>query len=447
LDRSPGRRKLLGFGIALFIVQGLISTWMFPAWKKNYSTGNTGIAQGLSVDQLLASVSGLRQMVAGILWVRSDTYFHEGQFDAILPLIRLITWLDPKQLEVYSTGGWHIAYNFTDEQNRSDRRYIPLALRLLEEGVQQNKETFRLYHESGWLYHHKIDDDYGKAVEWFKQSVSKPDVLPALRNVLVSAYQKNGQLMESLEWLAFLEQDNQKRFEKTQDPGDRQQFDTVGGNLNNLLVRMASRGVFARAANAYGQYPYDTRNPVDLKFSVQIEVLQPKVIRVSGSWGIPTTGARIRCTLRDNDWALEWEPAPGLDFDIDKDRTYMLDSLYTQNGQFDRKIDMSRNPTMYPFKADTYLIEFFYSARNTPAHIQDKIGWDGEGMTDARYYIFDEKRKSNVLYAAFEIPRDMIFKRGNYKFDARIQSPGYKPITTREQSDIMDRVERGSLRN
>jgi hypothetical protein len=80
-------------------------------------------------------VSGFRQVISGLLWVRADSFFHQGNYDAILPLIRIITWLDPNFLDVYSTGAWHIMYNFTDEQQRSDRRYIPLGLALLDEGL------------------------------------------------------------------------------------------------------------------------------------------------------------------------------------------------------------------------------------------------------------------------------------------------------------------------
>lgn len=440
-------KKVVLILIALFVVQGLISRAMFPTWQKEYSAGkgNVGIAQGLSADQLLASVSGLRQMVAGLLWVQSDTYFHEGQFDAILPLIRLITWLDPKQLEVYITGSWHIAYNFTDEQNRSDRRYIPLALALLDEGVKYNPDTYHLYHQTGWIYYHKIDDEYPEAVRWFERSVQMPDVLPALRSILANAYLKNGQLDEAVAWYRKLELEALEKvsqYKEGEDMGyDRIFADVYANNVNNNLIRMASRGVFARRDGVYDKYPYDTHNPVDLNFSVKIEVLQPKVLRISGTWGIPSTGARIRCVLRDADYVLAWKPAPqGLDFDIDRDKTYMQDQLYTQNRQFDRKIDMSRNPTMYPFKSDNYKIEFYFSPRSAPAHIQDKIGWDGEGMTDKRYYRTDLKDGYSVLFASFDIPRDMILRKGEYKHEAAIRSDGYVEIVPREHSDILERI-------
>ncbi|MBL1149108.1 MAG: tetratricopeptide repeat protein [Armatimonadetes bacterium] len=439
------RTLLLGILTALLVAQGVLSQkFIFPQWKRDYSTGNLGIAEGLTPDQLLASLSGLRTLVAGILWVKTDEYFHNGQFDAVVPLVRLVTWLDPRQEEVYATGAWHIAYNFTDEQNRSDRRYIPLALRLLQEGVQYNQNHYRLFHETGWLYYHKIDDDYDKAVKWFEQSVSKPGVLKYLRSILASAYQRDGRIEDALVWYAKLEKDAADEFAVTKDPTTRILKDTQEKNLNNHLIRMTSRGYFGKKAGVYDKYPYDTHNPVNLNFTFKVEVVDKKVIRVTGTWGIPTTGARVRCVLRDADYNLKWEPAPGLDFDIDRNRTFMLDPLYTQNGRFDRRIDMSRNPTMYGFKSDEYVLEFYFSPRSAPPHIQDKIGWNGEGMTD-RQFIDDKVRPGQrVLFTSVKLTRDQILRRGEYRDGYVYRSPGYKEVTTLEESDV---IFRGSMRN
>ncbi|RMG26753.1 MAG: hypothetical protein D6724_01135 [Armatimonadetes bacterium] len=433
--KKPPAKLLIALAV-LFVVQAFVSqSLLFPTWKKNYSTGELRIDRGLNADQLLASLAGLREMVAGILWVQTDQYFDTGQFDAVLPLIRLVTWLNPRQVEVYSTGAWHIAYNFTDEQNRSDRRYIPIALRLLEEGVQNNPNTYEMYFEVGWLYYHKIDDDYWQAVHWFEQSVEKKDILPARKGILFKAYEKNGQLDDSVSWLWKLQQEAEEQYARDGDNLSRVRRDTNERNLNNQLIRMTQRGVFGRRAGVYDQWPYDTHNPVDLNFTFSIRVIEPKVLRVTGTWGIPTTGARVRMQLFDEDYDLKWEPAPDLNFDRDKDRTFMQDELYTQNGRFDRKIDMSRNPNMYPFRAEKYKVVFSYNPRSAPAHIQDKIGWDGEGMTDQRYLKVSERYKNTdgkpgvrILYAEVELTRDQILMRGEYANGYVYNSPGYVPV-------------------
>lgn len=430
--------------LALFVAQGLVSRAMFPTWKEQYSSHNVAVTPGLSIDQLLASVAGLREMVAGVLWVQSDEFFHTGQFDAILPVIRLVTWLNPRQLEVYSTGAWHIGYNFTDEQNRSDRRYIPLALRLLQDGVDNNPNTYELYHDYGWMYFNKIEDDYDKAVHWFQKSVEQPDVLPALRSILASAYLKTGDRHKALDYYWFLQQDFQKRYDATKDQSLWNIKDTQENNLNNTLVRMAARGNFAREAGVYGQLPYDTKNPIDLNFTAKIEVLEPKVIRVKGTWGIPATGARIRMVIRDQDYNLAWVPAPELDFERDKPYTFMLDPLYTQDGRFDRKIDMSRNPTMYPFNSEKYYVEFYFNPRNAPPHIQDRIGWDGEGMTDKRYISETERPGVRVLMARFEMTKDQFLLRGDYSGGFVFKTPGYREIAGKYDQDII--IKQPSLR-
>src|SRR5882724_4467823 len=89
---------------------------------------NTGAAiGGLNNEFMLLPLLGFREAAAGLLWVRCDEFFHSGDYDAILPLVRLITWLDPHADNVYITGAWHLDYNFTDSTERSDRRYIAPA--------------------------------------------------------------------------------------------------------------------------------------------------------------------------------------------------------------------------------------------------------------------------------------------------------------------------------
>ena len=427
---------LLGAIAVLFIGQGLVSRAMFAPWVKNYSSHNVGVAPGLSIDQLLASVAGLREMVAGILWVQSDEYFHTGQFDAILPVIRLVTWLDPRQIEVYSTGAWHIGYNFTDEQNRSDRRYIPLALRLLEEGVQNNPNTYELFYDTGYMYWHKIDDEYPLAVDWFKQAIAKPDIetIPAIKSILASAYQRNGQIDEALDYYWKMQQEWQAAFDRTKDPQMRSSKDTQERNVDNMIIRMASRGYFAKKDGVYDKYPYETKNPIDLNFSMKLTTVDPKVVQVTGTWGIPVTGARIRMVIRDADYNLAWKPADNLDYEIDKGKTHMQELLYTQNGRFNQKIDMARNPTMYPFESDEVMVEFYFNPRSAPPHIQDRIGWNGEGMTDKQYLNTEARPGTRILLAQFKIKRQDILTRG-----FSLSSPGYKESGPTSEDVIIQR--------
>ena len=174
---KSGSKFLILLLALLSIGQGWIQRRnIFPLWTKNYSLKDHGAFHGLSPDQILVALAGFRELLGGILWVKADAFFHEGNFDAVVPLIRLVSWLDPHNIDVFSVGMWHIGYNFTDQEHRSDRRYLPCALALGEEGAIKNPHTYEMFFELGWMWHHKIDDDYPQAVKWMEEANHRPDI-------------------------------------------------------------------------------------------------------------------------------------------------------------------------------------------------------------------------------------------------------------------------------
>jgi len=188
VNKKGFRTRLIALACILGCFQAGWSTFrVYPTWKEDYSPVKGGrdlVSGSLSADQMLFALAGFRELIAGILWVRADSFFETGNYDAILPIIRLVTFLDPHQIDVYATGMWHIGYNFTDEDQRSDRRYLPSALALGAEGAKQNDTTYELFFEESWLWYHKIDDDYPKAVKWMDEAYKRPDMLPAWKNLL-----------------------------------------------------------------------------------------------------------------------------------------------------------------------------------------------------------------------------------------------------------------------
>src|SRR5450432_4284873 len=195
---------ILVFLAACVVVQAVLqSVVIFPNWKKNYGSHGRSLVGGggIAPDQMLFVLAGFRELIAGILWVRADAFFDSGNYDAILPIIRLVTLLDPNEIDVYATGMWHIGYNFTDEEQRSDRRYIPSALALGKEGARNNPDTYELFFETGWMWYHKVQDDFPKAVDWFEQAQQHDDIQPARRNLLIWAYQRAGQQDKALDLL------------------------------------------------------------------------------------------------------------------------------------------------------------------------------------------------------------------------------------------------------
>jgi hypothetical protein len=102
-----------------------------------------------------------------------------------------------------------------------------------------------------------------------------------------------------------------------------------------------------------------------------------------------------------------------MSFEPPRDQTYMMDSLFVRNQRFDKTIDMSRDPTMYPFTKDNYILEFYYNPRSAPHHIQDKFGWNGEGMTDrtASNIRTDIRPGQRVFYYSIPFTRDELLLR------------------------------------
>jgi len=407
-------------------------------WIKNYGpSGKQGAFVMSQVDptQILVQLFGFREFLAGILWVRADGFFDDGNYDAVLPIIRLCTLLDPKEVDIYATGMWHIAYNFTDDEQRSDRRYVASALALGKEGAAQNNNTYELFFETGWIWYHKIDDDYPQAVKWFKEAAARDDIIPARRHLLAHAYEKNDQIKEALDLYDQLLKEAETNYAKDKSFYNLQERDTVENNMDNLIVRMVQRGWLAQKRGDYDKGEYDTKPPFDVGFSARVTVDDPKVLHFVGTWNVLPVGTRIRVILRDENYPgakpaeLDWDARTSVDLEPSKTNTYMQDQLYVKNRRFDRRCDLSKDVTMYPFnsRSQRYTIEFYWNPRSAPAHMQDKFGWNGEGMADANFLNTNVRPGQRVIYTTLTLTRDQIFRRGEWANKVPIvQTANYK---------------------
>jgi len=166
------------------------------------------VSGSLNGEFLLLPLLGFREAAAGLLWVRCDEFFHSGDYDAILPLVRLITWLDPHADNVYVTGAWHLAYNFTDSNERSDRRYIIPAQELLKEGIRNNPRIPDIKFELGWQNYDKVKN-YQAAEAAFKDAIDTPiwkgsDDYPyscplKTLHILAHTYVKQGRIPDAID--------------------------------------------------------------------------------------------------------------------------------------------------------------------------------------------------------------------------------------------------------
>lgn len=422
---------------ALIVGQGILQrAVIFPIWQQNYSVEAGGeISAELSPMQILLQLFGFREFLAGILWVRADGFFDEGNYDAILPIIKICTTLDPKQIDIYSVGMWHIGYNFTDEDNRSDRRYLPSALALGKQGARANPDTYELFFETGWTWYHKIQDDPWQAVKWFQEARRRSDMMQARKNLLAPAYQRNGQILDALNTYFSLFDEANKTLAKGDDEfGAQQMHDTIENNMDTMIVRMAQRGFFAeqRHDGSFEKGDYDPNPPFNTGFSCRVSVTAARILHFEGTWNVVPVGTRIRVVLRDADYPgakiaeLDWDASTDVNFEPPRDRTFMQDELYVKDQRFNHDVDMSKDPTMYPCVSKDYLLEFYYSPRMAPPHIQDKFSWNGEGMKDANFS--NTKVRGPMSFSYMPIP--MTTERNHAPGEVEINSPGQRVMYT-----------------
>ncbi len=421
-SESLSRRRFL----LPFAVVGLIGTMVMQAKidplakerrKDEVNLGST--ASGLNNEFLILPLLGFREAAAGLLWVRCDEFFHSGDYDAILPLVRLITWLDPHADNIFITGAWHLAYNFTDSSERSDRRYIAPSQALLKEGVAKNPDISDIRFELGWQNYDKIKDFQTAADAFTLALQTKPnpknEEFPygaplKVWHILAHTYEKMGRIPEAVAtWNKALER-SEAQLKKT--PGDFSLKSMRAAEMHNRdqnLTRYKDRYVLGKAAHSAinaSEFPMVMRPPEDtgaprpwnLSFAPEVIVTRPKVFKVKGQANM-ADGGRVDVRLTDWDY-VERPLAAGkmLDrFDVDQSVTIMQDMVSVRKNHFEREIDMSKDPKMYSFSTDAYKLTLTFNSRTTAPHVQDRFGFSGEGVTtDHPAYLYDDKRPQQM---------------------------------------------------
>ncbi len=359
-------------------------------------------AEQLPIEFALGAATGLREAVAGMLWVRTDEYFDEGNYDAIPPMIRIITWLDPHNTDVYETGAWHMDYNFTDEQNRSDRRYIPFSVALLEEGIANNPNDSGLYSDLAQTHLVRKMGDEESAITWFQKgqqlASTEPDTwdVTSVGHGLAHALTAAGRTDEAIaEWKYVVAQHQARVAKDPKDYIDTLMLRVAQKNLQETVLRKKWRAIM-------------TKPPVDAQFDATISRVSPMYFVVTGTMQLPQSqkfvletgehqwapadGDRVEIRLQDYDYHVPATKAFTLNYDVGKGTTIMQDSASVHNGTFRKSINMSTDSTgsqpMYPFKADKYLLTVWTnptSELDIPIPVGDRVGYLGEGMTDKKY--------------------------------------------------------------
>ena len=422
---SSKRAAIVVVALILLVPVVLLQSWIDPRRHK-FEPAITNMDQGvqqLPIEFALGAVLGFREAVASMLWVRTDEFFDEGNYDAIVPMVRIITWLDPHNLDVYETGAWHMDYNFTDSEQRSDRRYIPFSLSLLKEGIANNPDVPDLYSELAFTHYVRKIEDYPAAVEWYSKAQNLTETDPDTGKVvpipwdpvtvghgLAHAYEMEGDYKDAIAtWQLCVQKSKQAYEADPKNAMQQQDYSTSVKNLQEDILRAKWRAV------------QDTP-PWDVHLNAELIRIAPMVFVIQGTaniigatafdlktgdhtglpnatapkpgehtWG-PIDGARIEYRLEDAGYVMPQATSFSLNLALPKNLTIMQDSVTIQQGKFHRQIDMSKDHTgdeaMYSFTAPKYTFTCWFNTGDVmdcPPNVTDRFDWAGQGMTDRKY--------------------------------------------------------------
>jgi tetratricopeptide (TPR) repeat protein len=124
---------------------------------------------------------GYNGLLADIYWTRAVQYFgsrhHDGvsSYNLLAPLLEITTTLDPHLLVAYQFGASFLAPKPPMGAGQSER-----AIQLMEYGIKNNPNDWRLYYNLGFVYYTELRD-YGKASDAFARGSRVPDAHPFLK--------------------------------------------------------------------------------------------------------------------------------------------------------------------------------------------------------------------------------------------------------------------------
>jgi hypothetical protein len=131
----------------------------------------------------------IRGLLADFLWLRVDEYVHhrrimEGEInaaddEAILPLVRLITWLNPHYVDAYALGAQWLAFHFNKPRE---------AVVFYDEGVRNNPGAAGLITGEAFVQWKLLHDNAAAAAEVEQAAALSDDPLEKFHALWIEAH-------------------------------------------------------------------------------------------------------------------------------------------------------------------------------------------------------------------------------------------------------------------
>lgn len=157
------RKIFLAILILLVIILG------FRLDRYSEATFQARTANISASSAFLDIIGELRYTAAAVLWLKTDFYQHEYEGkkldsrtnEPIMPLIRLVTLLDPHFVQAYDYGAFHLTV---------DLKRPAEGEKFLLEGLQYNPDSFALNWEYGFLKFYQ--EEYEEALPYLLKARS-----------------------------------------------------------------------------------------------------------------------------------------------------------------------------------------------------------------------------------------------------------------------------------
>jgi tetratricopeptide (TPR) repeat protein len=171
-----GTRWLLG----VLLIAGLIGAWQLQMQideeKRSIRSEQDDLT--LRSGSLVKTLSlEYAPLMGAIYWTRVVQYFgekhrlHQTNLELMWPLLDIATTLDPHLMPAYRFGSIFLSDSPPRGEGRPD-----LAVKLLERGIKENPEQWRLYQDLGNVYYFNAKD-YAKASAAFAEGSKNPHAL------------------------------------------------------------------------------------------------------------------------------------------------------------------------------------------------------------------------------------------------------------------------------
>jgi hypothetical protein len=136
---------------------------------------------------------GYDGLLACIYWTRAVQYFgdrhrtYASSYNLLAPLLEITTRLDPHLVVAYEFGSTFLGAEPPHGAGQPDR-----AIELMEYGIQNNADNWKLYYDLGFLYYMELKD-YKKAAETFERGSHVPNAHPVLKVLAAQMAQHAGE--------------------------------------------------------------------------------------------------------------------------------------------------------------------------------------------------------------------------------------------------------------